>query len=193
MSHRIRTAAAFARPSGAAPGRPRHRLVLIFLRKRGNIFAGIANMRCQPFFWHQRRLPRRSMSTTKSSGKSGTPSRRLHTGQGSPGAPQPHACGPSQGRSGWASQTHRLLSQRPQNLIAFTQTKRPRAGGLTRGRQPWGVVSRPLGGNARSIEANVWSLRLVQRVKTSRACLIIGQPYALSSSKSFGLLQCRVA
>jgi hypothetical protein len=40
----------------------------------------------------------------------------------------------SRGRSGWASQTQRVLAQRPQNFIAFARNKRPRAGGLSRGR-----------------------------------------------------------
>jgi hypothetical protein len=50
------------------------------------------------------------VSTTDPSGIFGTASSgRLQTGQGSPGAPQPHARGPpSQGRSGWASQTQRV-------------------------------------------------------------------------------------
>ncbi|MGY2936877.1 hypothetical protein ACVWZ6_006479 [Bradyrhizobium sp. GM6.1] len=38
----------------------------------------------------------------------------LHLGQGSPAAPQPHAFGPSQGRSGWASHTQPVSSQAAQ-------------------------------------------------------------------------------
>jgi hypothetical protein len=68
-----------------------------------------------PFQWRQ---PFSSMSTRKPSRISGTVSMfaRLKTGQGSPGAPQPHACGPSHGRSRWASQTQRQLSQRGHNF-----------------------------------------------------------------------------
>jgi hypothetical protein len=36
----------------------------------------------------------------------------LQSGQGSPAPPQPHAVGPSQGRSGWFSQTQQVPSQR---------------------------------------------------------------------------------
>lgn len=49
--------------------------------------------------------------------------RLLHTGQGSPGAPQPQARGPSQDLSGWASQTDRQLSQRVQNLKRLVQAQ----------------------------------------------------------------------
>ena len=45
----------------------------------------------------------------------------LQTGQGAPGAPQPHAIGPSHGRSGWASQTQRQPSHRARNLSILHQ------------------------------------------------------------------------
>jgi len=40
----------------------------------------------------------------------------LQAGDALIGAPQPHARGPNQGRSGWASHTQRQLSHRKQNL-----------------------------------------------------------------------------
>ena len=48
-------------------------------------------------------------------------SRLLLAGHGSPGAPQPHARGPSHGLSGWVSQTKQQLSQRAQNRIRLLQ------------------------------------------------------------------------
>ncbi|MGY4629087.1 hypothetical protein ACVWY3_006843 [Bradyrhizobium sp. USDA 4486] len=38
----------------------------------------------------------------------------LQIGQGAPAPPQPQECGPSQGRSGWFSQTQCVPSQRAQ-------------------------------------------------------------------------------
>jgi hypothetical protein len=59
------------------------------------------------------------MSTRKPSGRLGMPSIRLQTGQGSQGAPQPQACGPSQGRSRWASRIQWQLSRRAQKRIGL--------------------------------------------------------------------------
>jgi hypothetical protein len=64
----------------------------------------------------QWREPSLSTPTLNPSGNSGT-SVVLHTGQGAPAAPQSHAYGPSQGRSGCASHTQWQSSQREQVAI----------------------------------------------------------------------------
>jgi hypothetical protein len=79
------------------------------------------------------------MSTAKSSGSLGMASlsARSQTGHGSLGAPQQHDPGAVLTRSiRWASQTQRVLAQRPQNFIAFARNKRPRAGGCLGAAQP---------------------------------------------------------
>ena len=60
-------------------------------------------------------------STSKPTGNAGAllSSDLLHAGHGAPGAPQPQALGPCQGRSGCALQTHRQPSQRLQGCLIW--------------------------------------------------------------------------
>jgi hypothetical protein len=92
----------------------------------------------------------RRLSTSKSSGSSGSVSssiRLLHTGQGSPAAPHWQPRGLSiQRRSGWASQTQRVLSQRAQNRTGIA---------LSLARPPirWRITRRNLGAPRRDHRA----------------------------------------
>ena len=74
--------------------------------------ASIDPSRPNPHFW---------FSTSKLTGNAGARSSSglLHAGHGAPGAPQPQALGPSQGRSGCAAQTHRQPSQRLQGCLIW--------------------------------------------------------------------------
>ena len=74
--------------------------------------ASIGPARPNPHSW---------FSTSKPTGNAGalSSSGLLHAGHGAPGAPQPQALGPCQGRSGCASQTHRQLSQRLQGCLIW--------------------------------------------------------------------------
>jgi len=93
----------------------------------------------------QCRHPFLSTSTLKPDGIFGgdCSSLGLQIGQSMPAAPQPQACSPFQGGSGWFSQTHRVPSQRQQIMTPpcparLEQSKRPRSRfGMSRAANPW--------------------------------------------------------